>query len=233
MRRRSRAPVEGGDTEDWLVTYADAITLLMAFFVMLFTLATAQGGDLADATAGLGEQFSGKGAAGPGAAAAPAAPAADATDAALTDLRSIIQTQGLGDAVTVEQHDRGLAVTFSGDVLFAPGAVELQPAALGRIAPLLQQVVAQAQAGHTVEVEGHTDDTPIAGSQGLSNWDLSALRAARLAALLEARGLPGKRIKVVGYGATLPLVQNRDEADQAIPANQARNRRVSLVLKRP
>ncbi len=230
MRRRSRAPVEGGDTEDWLVTYADAITLLMAFFVMLFTLATAQGGDLAEATAALAEQFSGKGAAGPGAAAAPAA---DATDAALTDLRSIIQTQGLGDDVTVEQHDRGLAVTFSGDVLFAPGAVELQPAALGRIAPLLQQVVAQAEAGHTVEVEGHTDDTPLAGSQGMSNWDLSALRAARLAALLEARGLPGKRIKVVGYGATLPLVQNRDEADQAIPANQARNRRVSLVLKRP
>ena len=230
MRKRSRAPVEGGDTEDWLVTYADAITLLMAFFVMLFTLATAQGGELAEATDALAEQFSGKGAAGPGAATAPAA---DATEAALTDLRSIIQTQGLGDAVTVEQHDRGLAVTFSGDVLFAPGAVELQPAALGRIAPLLQQVVTQAQAGHTVEVEGHTDDTPMAGSQGLSNWDLSALRAARLAAVLEARGLPGKRINVVGYGATLPLAQNRDEAEQAIPANKARNRRVSLVLKRP
>lgn len=229
MRRRPAAPAEEA-SEDWLTTYADAITLLMAFFVMLFTVASQGEEGLDAATTAIAAQFGARPVTGVGDGLSLVANAPDPTTAAL---EAAVQTAGLGDQVSIDQHDRGLAITFTCEVLFAPGQVGLRAEAAPAVQAVVSEVAAQAKAGHTIEIEGHTDDSAVSGGALRSNWDLSALRAASLAVLVEAAGVPAKRVKVVGYGASLPVAQNRDAAGAAIPENQARNRRVTLVLKRP
>jgi chemotaxis protein MotB len=229
MRRRPAAPAEDA-SEDWLTTYADAITLLMAFFVMLFTIASQGEAGLDAATDAIAAEFGARemGATGDG-----VAQVADAPDPTTASLESAVKAAGLGDQVSVEQHDRGLSVTFTGEVLFAPGQVALRADTLPAVQGVVNEVAAQAEAGHTIEIEGHTDDSAVAGGALRSNWDVSALRAASLATVVEAAGVPAKRVKVVGYGASLPIAQNRDVDGRPIPENQARNRRVTVVLKRP
>lgn len=228
MSRRRPAPASDSE-DDWLTTYADAITLLMAFFVMLFTLATADGGAFDDATASIASQFSGQVDAPTG-----GGPAQEQTaDPAAAAVRDVIESSGLRDSVEVKQRDRGLVVEFTDEVLFDSGAIALSPQAMASVQGVISAFVAAAEPGTTIEVEGHTDDTPVDSTIARSNWDLSSLRASALAAVLEAEGVPPKRIKVVGYGSALPLVNNRDQAGNPIPENQRLNRRVALVLKRP
>jgi chemotaxis protein MotB len=227
-RRRRVIPEDAG--EDWLTTYADAITLLMAFFVMLFTLASGGEDSLKAGTAAIANHFGDAEAEG---VAKETAAAAVAEVERPTTLDQAVEASGMGDEVTVEQHDRGLTVQLTGSALFAPGAVEVRADAMPRLQGIVSRVAELAVEGYTVEVQGHTDDVPTKTASVRSNWDLSALRAASVAHVLIQAGVPEKRVKVVGYGASSPLYRNRDVDGNAIESNQARNRRVNLVLMHP
>jgi chemotaxis protein MotB len=232
MRARVRPPAVEDEDEGWLTTYADAITLLMAFFVMLFTLASTTDEEGQDAARqAIAEAFG----------APPTAPSTapdrteggDPTEAAKAQVEDIVEQLGLRDEVNVASHARGLRIDMASTVLYEAGQVELSGEA-ERIVGQLAGVVAElATEGTVVEVEGHTDDTPVSAGSLPSNWELSAHRAGAVVRVLEQAGVPAKRLRIVGYGQALPVAKNRDGEGEAIPENQARNRRIAIVVKRP
>jgi chemotaxis protein MotB len=83
------------------------------------------------------------------------------------------------------------------------------------------------------EIDGHTDDQPVATQQYPSNWELSAARAGAVARLFLALGMQPTRVEIVGFGDTRPKVANRDAQGRPLPANQAINRRVTVHVFHP
>jgi chemotaxis protein MotB len=128
---------------------------------------------------------------------------------------------GLPDGMVVQRTETAVVVQLRDNVLFAPGHADLVPAGrdvLARVAAVLAGLPGE------VDVEGHTDDRPIASSRFASNWELSAARAARVARELVAAGVPAGKVRAVGYADTRPV------ADNGTPAGRAANRRVTLTI---
>lgn len=116
----------------------------------------------------------------------------------------------------------GLPVlTLGSDLLFAPGSADLGPqgtAAIARIAPILRGTDAQFQ------VNGHTDNTPIATPQFANNWSLGAARAITVTQALITAGLPARRVAAASYADTSPVATN-ETAD-----GRAQNRRIDIAV---
>jgi chemotaxis protein MotB len=123
--------------------------------------------------------------------------------------------------VRLRETGRGLAVEINASVLFAPAQAVLQPdsiAALQSVVDVLRGV------DNSIEVEGHTDKTPIATPQYPSNWELASARASAVVRLFIGNGLPPERLIAVGYADNRP-VEPGDSPDAL-----ARNRRVTLLI---
>jgi len=130
-------------------------------------------------------------------------------------------------AVQVETRAAGFAISMKGAVLFDKASADLSPASK----PYLDSIAASLRnTPYTVMVEGHTDNLPIQSFIYPSNWELSAARASRVARYLIDQGVPKDRIQVVGLADTKPLAPNTDDKGQPLPDNQARNRRVVIVV---
>jgi chemotaxis protein MotB len=123
--------------------------------------------------------------------------------------------------VRVTQNARGVSVEINASVLFEQGQAVLDGEAsevLGAVAGLLKTDA------HRIEVEGHSDDLPIASPVYPSNWELSGARAASVVRLFIANGVAEARLSAIGFAATRPVASNAD------PAGQARNRRVAVTV---
>jgi chemotaxis protein MotB len=205
---------EGG--EDWLVTYADAITLLMAFFVLLYTVSEPNQHKFETKMGGVFEQFSG-----------------EKTAMPLQDLREQVSTliSETGEATEAKTTDSGISFEFKSAKMFAPGSAQILESGIALLDRVAQMVTFMGYDDYRVEVQGHTDDIPINTVQFPSNWELSAARAAAVRFLV-SRGVEPERLVAVGYGDTRPKAPNRDEAGQPIPENQSQNRRVEIEIER-
>jgi chemotaxis protein MotB len=247
MRRKHTAAHE--NHERWLVSYADFITLLFAFFVVMFASTQAdkqkarqvsesvrealEHGELSAAISsvlGRGRHDKTRSAAEttPG-AAAQSPPAAAAGQPAPADLaRSMAALQR---ALTVELaagklgialERRGLVVSFRESAFFDSGDDAIAPASIPTIAKIADEV---RHLPNPLRIEGHTDSVPIHNSRFRSNWELSAARAIAMMELLRQRfEIPTGRMSVGGYAENAPADTNETAA------GRAHNRRVDLVV---
>jgi chemotaxis protein MotB len=138
---------------------------------------------------------------------------------------ALVEQAGLGDKVSTTVSLRGLKVKLLTDRLFFDsGSAQINTAAL----PTLDKIggIIAGEKQHPVEVEGHTDDRPIATSQYPSNWQLSGARAGAVVQRLRTAGVGGRRVSLAGYAAEHPVRSN------ASAVGRARNRRVEIVLTR-
>lgn len=239
-----RGEEDSADSSAWLTTYGDAVTLLLAFFVMLFAMSSTDAakfeemaqsmraafvgseGILPENTAIVGEGDPAD--TPPVQAPAPAAPPAAAPDLAhalAEEIHQVFAAEGLLDIAEVAVTPEGVAVRVrTDDVLFATGSAEVQPVArevLTALGPSLRGVP------NEIRVEGHTDDVPIHRSD-YTNWNLSADRAVAVLALLaDEHGIAPERLSAVGYGEHEPLVPN-DSAE-----HRTTNRRVEIIIETP
>ena len=215
-------------SEDWLVTYADSITILMAFFVMMFSIIKPTSPQLIEAL----ENSSAAGAIVSkiaGNAAAPASP----FQTLLQQMNADLQQAGeAADAVQSQSSARGTTFEFKSGEMFGPGSATILESAIPLLDRVAQNLILLGIQNYRVDIEGHTDDAPISTPQFPSNWELSAGRASSVARFLISRGVDPDRITVVGYAETRPKVPNRDEAGVAIPENMAENRRVIVRIQR-
>jgi chemotaxis protein MotB len=231
----------------WLVSYADFITLLFAFFVVLYASAEMDKRKITELSAAIQGGFQQMGvfsrtqpnAPHDGANQAPVIPSASsltnlpaksdagpggAVDAAALqrELESILGSE-------IRQHEIEIRVTPEGLVLslrevgfFDSGQARMLPSALPKLARIAQVLNSH---GFDIRVEGHTDDVPIHNASFQSNWELSTARATEVVTLLvEDYHLDPLRIAAAGYGPYRPVASN------STPQGRGTNRRVDLVI---
>lgn len=209
----------------WMATFSDMMTLLLTFFVMLVAMSSVEVKKFEEALSyftgrrGLMEQEGMM----PGIMGVAGQQDAREKAKQFEDIARKVQEKGLGSAVDVDLTERGVRVTFIDSIAFASGAVELNESARD----VLRTVAELATSASAVEVEGHTDDRPIATAAYPSNWELSAARAAAVVRFLvdQPGALPPDRYVAVGYGEFRPRAPND------IPEGRARNRRITVLFR--
>jgi chemotaxis protein MotB len=231
-RRRPRGVNRGDDhpqeldTEEWRLTYMDTITLLVAMFVLLLSIANFE-------TPGAsGDAKEGKETA-PGAAPQTVivpvpAPGISAHTFDLTSEQPVAEPAGrvfsgpLPQGVTRTILSDSVQLEISENVLFPAGSAELSTTGvttLDQLVPLLKE------GAFPISAEGHSDDRPISTERYPSNWELSSARASVVVRHFISRGVAEARLRAIGYAATRPV--DRSDTDQA----RAHNRRVDLRLE--
>jgi chemotaxis protein MotB len=238
MARRKPYEQDNENHERWLISYADFITLLFAFFVVMYAVSVVNIGKYTVLSEALGDAFGGRGSASRtntmvevDALPLSAILAHKRAEAAKRDrerlelmaqkLDSILKPLVNSGKVRVTQTARGVTLEINASVLFDEGDAGLTPTAqeiLRSVAGLLKND------SHGIEVEGFTDDTPIANPAFASNWELSAVRASTVVRLFAANGVAPERLAAVGRGANRPVASNID------PIGRARNRRVAVTI---
>lgn len=221
---------EDVDTDIWMVTFSDLLSLLLTFFVLLFALKSMDKGKIDEffgyfRGGGMGIMEMGKGIS-VDMTRLPKEVALTHKVFSLQELRLAmdLSVSDIVVGVDIKSHidDRGLVIILPGHVLFDSGASDVKPEAkliLDRLSKVLRK------SRNDIMIEGHTDNIPISTEQFPSNWELSTDRAVKvLRYLVESSKVPPKRFSAVGYGAAKPLVPNVDNE------SRMKNRRVEIIL---
>lgn len=247
MSRRKKKPEEHVNLERWLVSYADFITLLFAFFVVMYAISSVNEGKYRVLSDTLNEVFQSR----------PTSPTPIQFDNALQNQPSLSEspdfidipipehdenltppenpeletlseniTQAVQplineDLINIKKTDHWLEIDIKSSILFSSGGATLSEDAedvLSTIASLLKDYP------NDVQVEGFTDNVPINTKFFPSNWELSSSRAASVVHLFEDEGIAPTRMLAIGYG------QHRPTADNATENGRNANRRVNLVI---
>ena len=239
MARRTKR-YEHDNHDRWLISYADFVTLLFAFFVVMYSISSVNEEKYKSFGEALNTAFNKE-------EAAPQAGAGGQGMLFMADRQTLRlaeeqrkrqeQMKNLGaglsqvmselieqNQVSVSQTRRGVEIDISASTLFGTGEATLQPAAL---AVLRQVAGVLVREEFSIEVEGHTDDIPIATAQFPSNWELSSARASSVARLLEDGGVPARRLAVVGRASNQPMASN------GTAEGRAKNRRVTIIVVSP
>ncbi len=249
-RRRRNLDQRQSDSNDrWLVSYADFMTLLFAFFVVMYALSSVSEGKYSALKNSLGDAFAGIGAGAPaaqppaGAASMPELPMRRFARAAQTeegqrrqreqreqreqmqgiaqDILGVLDSLVQDGHVKVTQSIRGISVEINAAVLFASGQAQLRADSVRALGQVARLLSNVAQG---IQVEGYTDNAPISTAQFPSNWELSAARAASVVRLFIDGGVAPQRLSVIGYGPNRPVTGNDT------PEERARNRRVTVMI---
>lgn len=195
---------EGG----WLTTFADMMTLLMTFFVLLFAMSTLDPVKLeqfGDSTRDENKKKTKK----------------VSLSQINKEVKKLVVEQELQSQVKVSMDARGVTLGIASDLAFGSGAATLS----GPIKDFLVKLVGTMdKATYAIAVEGHTDNDPIRSSLFPSNWELSAARASAVIRYLTSQGIDAGKFRAIGFGDTVPLVTNDS------PANKAKNRRVDITF---
>jgi chemotaxis protein MotB len=240
-RRRHQEPE---NHERWLVSYADFITLLFAFFVVMYSMSSVNEGKykiLSDTLTGVFNQPDrsiqpfpiGDRPTRSGEPVDPDAPQHNqrSTDAASPDplqgiaqsLREAFGGMILSDQMTLRGNELWIEIELKSSLLFPSGDAIPTDAAFSIIEKVAKILTPYA---NPIHIEGFTDNQPINTAQYPTNWELSTARAASMVRLLAMQGVNPERLAAVGYGEFQPV------ADNATAAGRGRNRRVVLVISR-
>ncbi len=240
MARRVRHK-EHENHDRWLISYADFITLLFAFFVVMYAISSVNESKYqmfsASLTSAFGKQI----------VKSEATVSTNEQDVLLKSLvdrrnaklaeqqqeamqditkniNQVMNALVTNGQVSVMQTNRGVAIEINASALFNQGDVVLQGGAiniLAEVAKVLEQV------DLAIEVEGHTDDIPIKTQKFPSNWELSSARASSVVRLFIEQGLKSRNLKAIGSAANHPVTSN-NTAD-----GRARNRRITVTILSP
>ncbi len=243
-----RPPKSHVNNERWLVSYADFITLLFGFFVVLYAFAKAdqkkqvqvsEAIDTAFHSLGIFPDASRSPAKGFRAAAGADQPAIpmnivmgedvlspakvrEDLDRVRRELAQTLSNQVAQHTVSLQMGRDGLVISLREAGFFDSGSATPKPETL---ATLRQVAASLGRTAYDLRIEGHTDNIPIHNAAFDSNWELSSARATRMARLfLDSRALPADRISAAGYAEFHPVAPN------ATPEGRAQNRRVDLVV---
>lgn len=245
MARRKSIPYESENTERWMVSYADFVTLLFAFFVVMYAISSVNEGKYRVLSDTMNEAFK----------VAPKSPepiqigkenraisSAESTKDVIKpikvlpksertykhEMQQIAETvstsvqplidQGL---IKVTKHDLWVEIEMNSKILFSSADSEVEDEAypaLKALAGVLKTLP------NSVDVEGHTDNIPIRNELFPSNWELSASRAASVVNLFTRYGVDPRRLSSIGYAEFRPIANN------STSEGRLRNRRVKVVI---
>jgi chemotaxis protein MotB len=222
---------EHENAERWLLTYADLITLLLAFFIMMYVFSKKDAYKYDEVASHLKTIFSGgTGLAGKGSVTATSPIDMPSRGASSGEIKRQLEGEFLdknrdksgAENISVLSDERGIVIRVLDKAFFDEGKAELKEGAknaLDKIVPIIKDVE------NHIRIEGHTDNVPINTSEFKSNWELSVRRATEVVRyFIEKRGLPPERISATGYAEYRPISQNNS------PKNRALNRRIEIIV---
>lgn len=252
MARRRKRPIADTNNHDrWMVSYADFITLLFAFFVVMYSISSVNEGKYKTLSDSLGEAFSNKEQQGNeiapiqiGALPTTIQPIPlenpttveveerrELSEEILKERKQLSQVSGQfeqvlapfiqDNLVSVKKNDYWIELEMNSEMLFLSGEAELSKKAI----PVLKKIVEVINPlPNMINIEGHTDNIPIDNIKFRSNWDLSSARATSVVHEFVKEGINPPRLSAIGYGEFHPIGDNK------IEAGRFKNRRVVLVL---
>lgn len=210
---------EEEDVENFYVSWSDLVSLLLVFFVYLYSISeidivkfleakeSMQGGVIAETEKNLLEVLKLE---------------QEKLKQIHEDITQFITEEKIQDVFSVELLEDRLELNMGNALLFGVGESSLKPKAesiLSKLATMFKT------SDSKIIVEGHTDNIPIHTATFPSNWELSSSRAASVVRFLSSKGVPEDKFVVIGYNQFSPLAPNTSEP------NRAKNRRVKLTLK--
>lgn len=230
---------EGAPT--WIVTFADLVTLLMVFFILLFAMGSIEDEKYRQIKASLQSAL--------GTDTIPergmregldvvqqkldektihavdevGAMVAKEVEEIASEVEEFVYKNKLSGQVEVSSDERGAVITLSDTVLFPAGKARMTWTGKNLIKQVFDLL---HQFNYQVKIEGHTDNSPIKTERFPSNWELSASRAAEVARMLVAAGFPGEMLSIEGFAEYRPKFPNDDVK------NRAANRRIEIVYQR-
>lgn len=238
LKRRSSEAPKGAPS--WMVTFSDLVTLILVFFILLFSMSQIDMIKFKAITESFREQFFDF---------YPSVVPLDnpagldnnmpmkdkdkdkdvnsdtSLENLLTEVQSFLDHNGMEDVIIANRTERGVVLVLQEKVLFSPGQAEV----IGDAYPFMDKVGELLEKlPNLVKVEGHTDNRPMNSFRYPSNWELSAARASSVINyLIEKHQLDSSRFIAVGYSDTRPIVSNDT------PENRQKNRRVEIVISDP
>ncbi len=243
--RRRQQPIRKKYEEDfehherWLVSYADFMTLLFAFFVVMYAISSVNTtkyqivGNAIGSAFGKNRVFINQNDAlllqqtpqmrlpRPRPADAMLKREREQMTGMARDLLTALAPLVSQGKVRVTETARGISIEISDSILFAQGEAGLSAGSTEVLQAIAQVLKADT---HAIQVEGHTDNVPIARAQFPSNWELLAVRASGVVRLFVENGITESRLVAVGHGSNQPVASN-DSAD-----GRMRNRRVKVMI---
>lgn len=239
MPRKTREQEKPESEDRWLITYADMVTLLMVFFVVMYAIAEVKATKLAPISYALQKNFYPENVSTVnsnnqelkinGSAAKEGGENSQKISELIKDVGNVLikklEKQDLGKAVNIEIKKEELTVSLNtGKGFFELGSADVKPAT-AKILDTIAELCRELPDGAFIRVEGYTCDLPISSGVYPSNWELSTARATQVAKYLIEKGkLNPTRFSAAGYGQYRPKLPNTSEA------NRAMNRRVEITI---
>jgi len=228
-RRRVKVPPPPEDTEKWMTTFADLVSLMLTFFILLVSMSTLDQTGLSDISTffkrAVHVMESGDGSEIDIRPIKPIQKYVSARELMLAmrqHATKVLKESSLKHHVRVAILNDQLILSLDNAVLFRPGSADLSPAAresIERLANLFVSTPGQ------IRVEGHTDNAPLPATSIFDDsWQLSLARAAEVMSVLKMHGVNSRRLSIVGYGPSQPVSTNRTAF------GRERNRRVDIIV---
>ncbi|MRD73095.1 flagellar motor protein MotD [Rhodocyclus tenuis] len=246
MMARRKIEEEPDNHERWLVSYADFITLLFAFFVVMYAISSVNEAKYRVLSDSIVNAFRNI-AVTPSGQTMVIVPAPETTPSPSTqrpppddvrekqrekqrdkmrnvahDILKVMEPLIQQGKVRVLETSRGVTIEINDSILFSPGQAQLQQASVKAMRAIADVLV---DTEFPIIIEGHTDNVPISTQQFPSNWELSAVRATTVLRLFTDVGVTPDRLTAIGYGDTRPVEPN------LLADGRARNRRVSILIE--
>lgn len=244
-KRRRKKDQNHGDNERWLITYSDLITLLLVFFIVLYSMSQIQNEKFNALVDSLKTAFNGNAILTESSIKSKEDQNTDSLSMPVTQvpqqktknnnnnaqldklykqLQSYIDKNHLQNVLSLENLQRGVQLTLKEQILFDLGKADIKSQAkpiLERVGGILNTVP------NDISVEGHTDNNPISGGKYKSNWELSGARSLTVMYFLMNKDhLAAGRLHFAGYGQYKPVAPNDT------PEHQSLNRRVNIIVLR-
>lgn len=248
MRERKNKKREEPSAPLWMNTYGDMVTLVLVFFVMLFSFSTVDASkwralvsvlsgssgilDLNPGSIGINsgdtiDEDESKGADHtPGETVMPG-DEAQGFNKLYGKIKEYVESEGFNAEIEIINGDSQIIIRFKDNVLFDSGKADLKPGAIPILINISEMLTLYLDDVSMIMIEGHTDNVPIHTSRYPDNWELSVARALTvLRFFIEKRSMDPEKLSAIGYGEYHPVAPN-DTAE-----NRALNRRVDIVLSR-
>ena len=224
---RKRKSKDEGLSSSWMDTYADTITLLLTFFILLYTFSIVDNEKLKLVGAALRGQVEGVPMTNEKLEdipedLTPGIGAKNPYDLLVEKVTDLLEKNNLSDDVKIREEDAGVILQLGDSILFDTGQAELKTGSY-KILDVIGTLIPQID--NEIMVQGHTDNRPINSSKYPSNWELSSARAlAVVKYFINEKGLSANRFSGTGYGEYRPLVENNSAENMGI------NRRVDILI---
>jgi len=221
-KKKPKPTLAGHDESNWLISYADLMTLLCGFFIILYSMSPVDPPKYEKFKESIAKQFNGE-------------YTQPAHELARTVTEALAQA-GVSDQVSVKSDSLGVSVVFESAMFFDSLSAEVKvegQRVVGKLIEKVTELQARDKRGYRVVVEGHTDSRPILGGNFPTNWELSGSRAARVVRMFLDQGFDPSRLAAIGYADTRPEHASRTPSGEWDEKALAKNRRVVIRILEP